>query len=46
VLFDKSSTRTRLSFETGIAQLGGAPLIVDAATSQLGEARPSRTPLA
>ena len=36
VLFDKSSTRTRLSFETGIAQLGGVPLIVDAATSQLG----------
>ncbi len=36
VLFDKSSTRTRLSFETGIAQLGGAPLIIDAATSQLG----------
>ena len=36
VLFDKSSTRTRLSFETGIAQLGGRPLIVDAATSQLG----------
>jgi ornithine carbamoyltransferase len=36
VLFDKASTRTRLSFETGIAQLGGTPLIVDAATSQLG----------
>jgi ornithine carbamoyltransferase len=36
VLFDKPSTRTRLSFEVGIAQLGGAPLIVDGATSQLG----------
>jgi ornithine carbamoyltransferase len=36
VLFDKSSTRTRLSFETGIAELGGAPLIVDAAASQMG----------
>ena len=36
VLFDKPSTRTRLSFEAGIAQLGGAPMIVDAASSQLG----------
>lgn len=36
VLFDKPSTRTRISFETGIAQLGGAPLIVDARSSQLG----------
>jgi ornithine carbamoyltransferase len=36
VLFDKPSTRTRLSFEVGIAQLGGAPLIVDAGSSQLG----------
>jgi ornithine carbamoyltransferase len=36
VLFDKPSTRTRLSFEAGIAQLGGTPLIVDAAASQLG----------
>jgi ornithine carbamoyltransferase len=36
VLFDKPSTRTRLSFEAGIAQLGGTPLIVDATASQLG----------
>ena len=36
VLFDKPSTRTRLSFEVGVAQLGGTPLIVDAAASQLG----------
>jgi ornithine carbamoyltransferase len=36
VLFDKPSTRTRVSFEVGIAQLGGHPLIVDARASQLG----------
>jgi ornithine carbamoyltransferase len=36
VLFDKPSTRTRLSFEAGIAQLGGAPMIVDAGSCQLG----------
>jgi len=36
VLFDKPSTRTRISFEVGIAQLGGTPLIVDAQASQLG----------
>jgi ornithine carbamoyltransferase len=36
VLFDKPSTRTRMSFEVGIAQLGGTPLIVDALASQLG----------
>ncbi|WP_300013491.1 ornithine carbamoyltransferase [Pseudonocardia sp.] len=36
VVFDKSSTRTRISFEVGISQLGGTPLIIDAQTSQLG----------
>jgi ornithine carbamoyltransferase len=36
VLFDKSSTRTRISFEVGIGQLGGTPLIIDAQASQLG----------
>ncbi|MHA6783378.1 ornithine carbamoyltransferase [Pseudonocardia saturnea] len=36
VVFDKASTRTRISFEVGISQLGGTPLIVDAQASQLG----------
>jgi ornithine carbamoyltransferase len=36
VLFEKNSTRTRLSFEVGISQLGGQPIIVDGRTSQLG----------
>jgi ornithine carbamoyltransferase len=36
VVFEKPSTRTRLSFEVGIVQLGGHPLIIDAASSQLG----------
>jgi len=36
VLFDKPSTRTRLSFEAGIAQLGGTALVIDAQESQLG----------
>ncbi|MEW2359694.1 ornithine carbamoyltransferase [Spirillospora sp. NPDC029432] len=36
VLFDKPSTRTRISFAVGIAELGGHPLILDSGTSQLG----------
>ncbi len=36
VLFEKNSTRTRLSFEVGITELGGQPVIIDARTSQLG----------
>jgi ornithine carbamoyltransferase len=36
VIFDKSSTRTRVSFAVGIADLGGQPLIISTANSQLG----------
>jgi ornithine carbamoyltransferase len=36
VIFDKSSTRTRVSFAVGIADLGGSPLIISTANSQLG----------
>ncbi|MCT2586977.1 ornithine carbamoyltransferase [Actinophytocola gossypii] len=35
-IFEKNSTRTRLSFEVGIAQLGGQPIVVDGRTMQLG----------
>ncbi|TCO33945.1 ornithine carbamoyltransferase [Kribbella steppae] len=40
VIFDKTSTRTRISFAVGIAELGGAPLIIDAQTSQMGRGEP------
>jgi ornithine carbamoyltransferase len=36
VIFEKPSTRTRLSFEAGIAELGGHPIVIDARTTQLG----------
>lgn len=36
VIFDKTSTRTRVSFAVGIADLGGSPIIMDSGTSQLG----------
>ena len=35
-IFEKNSTRTRLSFDVGIAQLGGHSIIVDGRTMQLG----------
>ena len=40
VLFDKPSTRTRISFSVGVAHLGGYPLVIDAAGSQLGRGEP------
>ncbi|GAB3657867.1 ornithine carbamoyltransferase [Glycomyces tarimensis] len=36
VVFEKPSTRTRLSFQIGIAELGGNPVVVDSQSSQLG----------
>ena len=36
LVFEKPSTRTRLSFEVGVAELGGTPLVVDAQSTQLG----------
>ncbi|MWV28757.1 ornithine carbamoyltransferase [Erythrobacter sp. GH3-10] len=36
MVFEKSSTRTRVSFDIAMRQLGGSALILDASTSQLG----------
>ncbi|WP_432512008.1 ornithine carbamoyltransferase [Kineococcus sp. SYSU DK001] len=40
LIFDKPSTRTRVSFSVGVADLGGVPLVIDAAGSQLGRGEP------
>ncbi|QFQ02246.1 Ornithine carbamoyltransferase [Corynebacterium urogenitale] len=37
VLFDKTSTRTRFSFDAGITELGGNPIVVDSGSSQMGK---------
>ena len=36
VVFEKPSTRTRMSFEVGIHELGGHPMIIDANMTQTG----------
>jgi ornithine carbamoyltransferase len=40
LLFDKPSTRTRVSLEVATVELGGHPVQLDAATSQLGRGEP------
>jgi len=36
MIFEKNSTRTRVSFDIAIRQLGGASLVLDSANTQLG----------
>ena len=40
MIFQKSSTRTRVSFETGMYQLGGPPLFLSSKDLQIGRGEP------
>jgi ornithine carbamoyltransferase len=42
IVLEKSSTRTRVSFDVGCAQLGIHPVVVNAQSSQLGRGEPIR----
>ena len=40
IVLEKASTRTRVSFEIGVQELGGHPMVINAKDSQLGRGEP------